>query len=117
MKNLYLYLAGMVMLASGYFIIDSKDSVFQNVIYQNEAALKQSGEKPSLSKQLPQSPLTTTKNKSSRAVATSITATNSYTITNDLGAPGATAGDEITYTVTIANGGTDASGIILQQHH
>ncbi|MBE9461793.1 Ig-like domain-containing protein [Dyadobacter subterraneus] len=112
MKNLYLYLAGMVMLASGYFIVDTKDSVFQDIIYKNEAALKESGKKSSFSKQLQKSPLTATKNKSASVVAASITATNSYTITNDLGAPGATAGDEITYTVTIANGGTDASGIV-----
>lgn len=112
MKNLYLYLAGMVMLASGYFIIDTKDSVLQNVIYQNEAALKESGAKRLLSKQLAQSPLTTTKNRSSRAVAAGIIATNSYTITNDLGAPGATAGDEITYTVTLANGDNEISGVI-----
>lgn len=112
MKNLYLYLAGMVMLASGYFIVSTKDSVFQNSLYQNEAALKESGAKPLLSKQLPQSPFTVTKNKSAKAVVANITATNSYQITNDTGAPGGTAGDEITYTVNIANGGTDASGIV-----
>lgn len=43
-----------------------------------------------------------------------ITAKNSYTITNDQGLPGISAGDELEYTVTIANGGTEATGVVYE---
>ncbi|MCE7042401.1 Ig-like domain-containing protein [Dyadobacter sp. CY312] len=43
-----------------------------------------------------------------------ITATNAYVLTNDQGLTGASAGDELEYTVTISNGGTDATGVIFE---
>ena len=45
-------------------------------------------------------------------LAPAITATKTYTITNDTGLPGASANDELEYTIIISNSGnTDATGV------
>ncbi len=47
-------------------------------------------------------------------LAPSITATNTYTVTDDQGVAGPSAGDELEYTVHIVNSGTDAFKVIFK---
>ncbi|MDQ6481321.1 Ig-like domain-containing protein [Dyadobacter sp. LHD-138] len=108
MKNFYLFLAGLALLASGVpFLNNTKDGFLYDVLVSEKA------EKPAEAaiKQLAYSPLTKSRLKSHALVAPTISATNVYALTNDTGLPGASAGDELEYTVTINNSGTDAAGV------
>ena len=106
MKNFYLFLAGLALLASGVpFLDNTKDGFLYDVLVSEKA------EKPAEAaiKQLAYSPLTKSRLKSRALLLPAISATNVYALTNDTGLPGASAGDELEYTVTINNGGTDAA--------
>lgn len=108
MKNFYLFLAGVALLASGVpFLNNTKDGFLYDVLVSDKA------EKPAevAIKQLPYSPLTKSRLKSRALLVPTISATNVYALTNDTGLPGASAGDELEYTVTISNSGTDANGV------
>lgn len=112
MKNLYLYFAGIVILTSGLFFYRDTDSslpTITGVIQQKKSDSSLTSEPAP--KQIALAPLTATKNKSAQPLAVGLTATNSYQITKDLGAAGATPGDEIEYTTTLTAGGGAVSGI------
>ncbi len=113
MKNLYLYLAGIALLASGVEIVGwlaDTPAVSQEWIVRKEDR--------SVQNQKERVPFARARKKSGAKalLAPSITATNTYAITNNTGPGGASAGDELEYTVTISNGGPDpANGTVFTE--
>ncbi|MCF2493014.1 Ig-like domain-containing protein [Dyadobacter chenhuakuii] len=105
MKNLYFFLAGAAMLVSGLFINDSGQPPISEL---QKAALVTS---TPASKSQSIVPFKRKKADKIMLFAPTISATNTYALTNDTGLPGASVGDELEYTVTITNSGTDASGV------
>lgn len=104
MKNLYAYLAGIALLASGVEIVGrlaDAPAVSQEWVARKNASSVQNKKE--------RVPFTRARKKSEAKafLAPSITATNTYAITNNIGPAGASAGDELEYTVTITNGGPD----------
>lgn len=104
MKNFYLYLAGIALLASGVEMIgvlSSSQPASQEWIVKKDNRSAQN--------QKERVPFTRPGKKSGTKalLAPSISATNTYAITNNTGPAGASAGDELEYTVTITNGGPD----------
>jgi uncharacterized repeat protein (TIGR01451 family) len=114
MKNLYLSLLFTGVVIAGITTLPvSEESVEYDVKgteIQVETA-KTAGKKPVLPVYLPE--LNNTSIATS-LLAPSISATNTYTITNDQGLSGASAGDELEHTITISNSGTDATGVIFE---
>ncbi|SEJ01519.1 Por secretion system C-terminal sorting domain-containing protein [Dyadobacter sp. SG02] len=111
MKNLYLYLTGIALLASGAEMV----SRFAGDTLQNHEWVTQKDKQilavaPSTEK-IPYARVRKTQKGTRMMLIPSITATNTYVISNDTGLSGGSAGDELTYTVTITNGGTDANGV------
>jgi uncharacterized repeat protein (TIGR01451 family) len=113
MKNFYLFLAGIALLASGtHFISNFSDDQFQ----QTEKLAEKTKDPHALlvkTEKVPFSPLKRAKPNNQRVLIPGISATNTAAITNDTGLPGASAGDELEYTVTISNGGTVATGTVF----
>ncbi|KAA0993355.1 Ig-like domain-containing protein [Dyadobacter aurulentus] len=100
MKNIYFYLAGIVLLMSGTEMV-SKRSGDTPTSHEWVAKPQSNSDKKSQEKV----PFTRVR-KNSRAkalLAPSISATNTYAVTSG----GATAGGELEYTVVITNGGPD----------
>lgn len=100
MKNFYLYLAGIALFASGARMtgtLSNGPSASQEWIAQKE----------NQSLKTERIPYARARKKSNAKVflAPGISATNTAAITNNVGLAGASAGDELEYTVTIANGG------------
>lgn len=106
MKNVYLLLAGVALLASGVPFLNKTENGF---LYEWSEKV----EKPAKAaqKKVPYSSLRKSRLKGFAVLVPSISVSNAYTLTNDTGLPGASAGDELEYTVTITNNGTDATGV------
>jgi hypothetical protein len=104
MRNFYLYLTGIALLASGAEMISE---ISGDATASQEWLVKP--ETKSDKKQPERVPFARARKKSgTRAfLAPSISATNTYAITNNVGPAGASAGDELEYTVVITNGGPD----------
>lgn len=104
MKNLYAYLAGVALLASGVEIVSR---LADAPAVSQEWTLRK--EDRSVQKPKERVPFARARKKAGTKalLAPSITATNTYAITNNVGPSGASAGDELEYTVTITNGGPD----------
>jgi hypothetical protein len=112
MKNFYLFLAGVTLLASGMLYLNqTKDSILYDVLISEIA------EKPDEAgiKQIPYSPLTKSRVSSRALVVPTISAITTDTLIWDIGLPGASAGDSLEYTVVITNSGTDASGVTFSE--
>ncbi|ACT92589.1 Ig-like domain-containing protein [Dyadobacter fermentans] len=113
MRNLYFYLAGAALLASGVEMVGrlaETPAVPQEWIVQKADR--------SVRNQQERVPFARTRKKSGTKalLAPSITATNTYVITSNTGPSGASAGDELEYTVTINNGGPDpATGTVFTE--
>ncbi|MBO9613008.1 MAG: T9SS type A sorting domain-containing protein [Dyadobacter sp.] len=108
MRNLYAYLAGVALLASGVGIVSRLADA--PAVPQEWTVRK---EDRSVQKPKERVPFARARKKAgTRAfLAPSITATNTYAITNNVGPSGASAGDELEYTVTISNGGPDPANV------
>ena len=104
MKNLYAYLAGVALLASGVEIVSRLADA--PAVSQEWTVRK---EDRSVQKQKERVPFARARKKAGAKafLAPSIAATNTYAITNNVGPSGASAGDELEYTVTITNSGPD----------
>ncbi|SDF51350.1 Por secretion system C-terminal sorting domain-containing protein [Dyadobacter soli] len=104
MKNLYAYLAGIALLVSGVEIVGKLADA--PAVSQEWIARK---EDRSVQNKKERVPFARARKKSGAKafLAPSISATNTYAITNNTGPAGASAGDELEYTVTITNGGPD----------
>jgi hypothetical protein len=104
MRNVYLYLAGVALLASGAEIVSKISGDTQ---LREEWVAKK--EKQNASKTKERVPYTRARKRAGTAafLAPSITATNTYAITSNIGPAGASAGDELEYTIVITNGGPD----------
>ncbi|CAG5072643.1 hypothetical protein DYBT9623_04225 [Dyadobacter sp. CECT 9623] len=115
MKNFYLYLTGLVLFASGIEMVDrlGTDSTRkeQFALTQNDRVRAEK----SASVKVPYARSRAAKKGSALMLVPGISATNTYVISNDTGLSGGSAGDEITYTVTISNGGTDATGVVFSE--
>ncbi|MEO6286316.1 MAG: T9SS type A sorting domain-containing protein [Dyadobacter sp.] len=113
MKNFYLFLAGIALLASGTHFISN----FSGDQFQKTEKLAENAKNPQAlavkKERLPFSPLKPTQPTNHRFLIPGISATNTAALTNDTGLPGASAGDELEYTVTISNGGTVATGVVF----
>jgi uncharacterized repeat protein (TIGR01451 family) len=113
MKNLCLFLAAMAALASGGHFIStiSNDQVQQT----EKIAGKPIELHPAVEKQdkLPFPLRKQSKPDHLRVLVPGISATNTFQVTNDVGLTGASAGDELEYTVTISNAGTVAEGTVF----
>lgn len=114
MRNVYLYLAGVALLASGAEIVSkiSDDSLLPRA----EWVVKKQKQNASRTKE--RIPYTRARKRAGTAafLAPSITATNTYAITNNTGPSGASAGDELEYTIVITNGGPDpANGTVFTE--
>lgn len=113
MKNFYLFLAGIALLASGtHFISNFSDDPFQQTEKTAEKA-KQPLAAAGKTEKVPFAPLKQGRPNNHRVLIPGISATNTYAITNDVGLTGASAGDELEYTVTISNAGTVANGVVF----
>ena len=109
MKNLYAALAGLVLLASTIQYINYSNDSLESSEFLTRKKEMVSGNSLD-SRQLPFAPLK--RNKTTVPfLPPAITATNTYVITNNAGPAGASAGDELEYTVNIVNNGTDATGV------
>lgn len=108
MKNLYFYLAGIALLASGAEMISRLDD--DPAVSREWIARK---EDRSVQNQKERVPFARARKKSGARtfLAPSVTATNTYAITSNVGPGGASAGDELEYTVTISNGGPDPADV------
>ncbi|MCF2488577.1 Ig-like domain-containing protein [Dyadobacter sp. CY347] len=115
MKNFYLYLTGLVLLVSG---IEMADRLVADSNPKEQLALSQKN-RVHVTEAAPVKipfvrPRAITAG-SKMMLVPGISATNSYVISNDTGLSGGSAGDEITYAVTISNGGTDATGVVFSE--
>jgi len=110
MKNFYLFIAGIALLASGIQFVSNFSG---DDVSKNEFSLKktETSHAPEIQK-IPYLPLNKT-GAGGRFLVPAITATNTYLLTSDTGLSGASAGDELEYTVTISNSGTDASAVVF----
>ncbi|MCF0070239.1 Ig-like domain-containing protein [Dyadobacter sp. CY261] len=105
MRNFYLYLAGVALLASGAEMI-SKISGDPSSAQTEWVGRKQNQSDRKENERVPFA--RARKRSGTKALlAPSISATNTYAITNNVGPAGASAGDELEYTVVITNGGPD----------
>ncbi|OJV14656.1 MAG: hypothetical protein BGO21_18300 [Dyadobacter sp. 50-39] len=115
MRNFYLYLTGLALLASGAEMVTrftADSSRTQELVVRKEnrpLAEKSAGEK------VPYARSRNAARGSKTMLIPGITATNTATLSNDTGLTGGSAGDEITYTVTISNSGTDATGVVFSE--
>ncbi|MCE7065180.1 Ig-like domain-containing protein [Dyadobacter sp. CY326] len=105
MKNFYLILAGAAMLASGVFINQTQHHPIAQLQMSAWTSVNQG------SKQIANAPFKQKIAHNVTFLVPTVTATNTYALTNDTGLTGASAGDELEYTVTISNSGTDAAGV------
>ncbi|MHA4739924.1 Ig-like domain-containing protein [Dyadobacter sp. MSC1_007] len=104
MKNFYLYLAGVALFVSGVEIIGSLSN--GPSASQEWTAQKDNQSEKTKKERVPFA--RARKKAGTKAfLAPSISATNTAVITNNIGPAGASAGDELEYTVTITNGGPD----------
>ncbi len=111
MKSLYLFFAGIGLLASGtHFIHDFPDNRLPETKPVTEKAKEPAAVK---TEKIPFSPLQVRKENHRQALIPGITATNTYVLTNDTGLSGPSAGDELEYTVTITNNGTAATDVVF----
>ncbi len=112
MKNIYSFLIGATLLALWFpFSYDLTELPLYDLIRTE----KPKPTDPSLKKSktyLSKSPLRVKREGMAALLAPAITATKTYTISNDAGLPGASANDELEYIIIISNSGdTDATGV------
>ncbi|HEV7346676.1 Ig-like domain-containing protein, partial [Telluribacter sp.] len=114
MKNIYSLIIGATLLALWLpFSFNSNDFTFYEVFRIEETKPGQS-EKPDKKARvlLSKSPLRVKRQGVAALLAPALTATKTYALTNDTGLTGASAGDELEYTIVITNSGdTDATGV------
>ncbi|WP_031530236.1 Ig-like domain-containing protein [Dyadobacter crusticola] len=105
MKNLYQFLAGATMFASVAIITQTENRSAADLQKPALAAAKAESKQPA------RVPLARSKANDATPFVPGVTATNTYELTSDTGLPGASAGDELEYTVNISNTGPDVTGV------
>ncbi len=112
MKNLYLYLVftGLVIAGITNYPVSQEHAGYE--LQKHSLSASNTPQAKAIVKRPAYLPLEVTPKSSRMLLAPLITAQNTVAVTNDQGLPGASAGDELEYTITIANGGTtEATGV------